>query len=299
MKKILLMLLFMGTISIGYGELQDKLKVEDSYNIVNNNFITYEEYMNIGDNFYLEKDYINSANSYLNAFKIKKDDIRSLEGIARSYEGQNQIEKALGVYRKILQLDPKNIKAIQKKLILDKKNIFKWSYDIKEEYFEEFETYLKNTNYKNSQDIYTLGSIYMNDKSFERAYNVFKMDKEKDYRNYFGAATTARFLGKYDTAILFYNKLLSEKPDFYRGYLGLGISYQLKGDYHKAIENMEKYLLYQEDENVYIAMANIYIAQNKYSSAKEILEKAQIKFSDSKKIRKNLGDIYSKLGRKD
>lgn len=287
----------MGTISIGYGELQDNSKVEDGYNMVNNNFITYEEYMNIGDNFYLEKDYINSANSYLNAFKIKKDDIRSLEGIARSYEGQNQIEKALGVYRKILQLDPENIKAVQKKLILDKKNIFKWGYDRKEEYFEEFETYLKNTNYKNSQDIYTLGSIYMNDKSFERAYNIFKRDKGNDYRNYFGAATTARFIGKYDASIIFYNKLLSIKPDFYRGYLGLGASYQMKKNYSMAIKNMEKYLVYHEDENVYIGIANIYMAENKYSSAKDILEEAQVKFPNSKRVRKNLGYIYSKLGR--
>jgi len=298
MKKILI-ILFIGIISIGYAEDQDNFEIEKTYKITNKDLITYEEYIGMGNSYYLEKDYINSVDSYLSAFKIKKDDIRSLEGIARSYEGLNKIEKALGVYRKILQLDPENINALQKKLILDKKNVFKWNYDKKEEYFEQFETYLKKTNYRNSEDIYTLGSIYMNDKSFERAYTVFKMDKEKDYRNYFGAATTARFLGEYDTAIVFYNKLLSEKPDFYRGYLGLGISYQMKENYHKAIENMEKYLIYKEDENVYIAMANIYMAEDKYNSAKEILEKAQDKFPDSKKIRGNLGEIYSKLGRKE
>ena len=296
MKKLLI-ILFIGIVSMGYAEVQDKFIIEETYKTIDDSLMTYEEYMDAGDNFYFEENYIDSLDFYLSAFKIKKDDIKSLEGIAKSYEGLNQIEKALGVYRKVLKLDPENIKAMQKKLILDKRNVFKWGYDKKEEYFEEFEIYLEKINYINSEDIYTLGSIYMNDKSFERAYTVFKMDKGEDYRNYFGTAATARFLGKYDTAIKFYKKLLSKKPDFYRGYLGLGISYQMKGNYHKAIENMEKYLIYQEDENVYIAMANIYMAEDKYSGAKDILEKAQVKFPNSKKIRKNLGEIYSKLGR--
>lgn len=295
MKKLLIVL-FIGIVSIGYAEVQGSL-TEGSYISASESLVTYEKYMEAGGNSYIEGNYNDSLDFYLSAFKVKKDDIESLRGVARSYEGLNQTDKALGVYRKILKLNPEDMKAMQKKLILDKKNVSKWGYDKKEEYFEEFENYLKKTNYINSEDIYILGSIYMNDKSFERAYTVFKRDKGGDYRNYFGAATTARFLGKYDTAITFYNKLLSEKPDFYRGYLGLGSSYQMKGDYGKAIENMEKYLIYQEDENVYIAMANIYMAEDKYSSAKDILEKAQAKFPDSKKIRKNLGYIYSKLGR--
>lgn len=296
MKKLLI-ILFVGIVSMGYADVPDGFITEDPYKMTDDSHTTYEKYMDAGENSYLEENYNDSLDFYLSAFKVKKDDVESLRGIARSYEGLNQTDKALGVYRKILKLDPEDTKAMQKKLTLDEKNVSKWGYDKKEEYFEEFETYLKKTNYTNSEDIYTLGSIYMNDKSFERAYTVFKRDEGGDYRNYFGTAATARFLGKYDTAIMFYNKLLSEKPDFYRGYLGLGISYQMKGDYDKAIENMEKYLIYQEDENVYIAMANIYIAEDRYSSAKDILEKAQAKFPDSKKIRKNLGDIYSKLGR--
>ncbi|MCS5420715.1 MULTISPECIES: tetratricopeptide repeat protein [Psychrilyobacter] len=290
MKKLLI-ILFVGIVSMGYADAQDDFITTDD------SFAAYERYMDAGENSYLEENYDDSLGFYLSAFKVKKDDVESLWGIAGSYEGLNQTDKALGVYRKILKLDPEDTKALQKKLTLDKKNVSKWGYDKKEEYFEEFETYLKKTNYTNSEDIYTLGSIYMNDKSFERAYTVFKMDESGDYRNYFGAGATARFLGKYDAAIMFYNELLSAKPDFYRGYLGLGISYQMKGNYGKAIENMEKYLIYQEDENVYIAMANIYMAEDKYSSAKDILEKAQTKFPDSKKIRENLGDIYSKLGR--
>ncbi|MEI6856840.1 tetratricopeptide repeat protein [Psychrilyobacter sp.] len=296
MKKIL-MILFVGIVSIGYAEVQGRFRTEDIYKMADDGNTTYEEYMNAGENSYLEGNYGDSLDFYLRAFKVEKDDIESLGGIARSYEGLNQTDKALGVYRKILKLNSTDTKALQKKLTLDKKNVSKWNYDKKEEYFEEFETYLKKTNYTNSEDIYILGSIYMNDKSFKRAYTIFKRDERGDYRNYFGAATTARFLGKYDTAIIFYKELLSEKPGFYRGYLGLGISYQMKGEYERAIENMEKYLMYQEDENVYIAMANIYMAEDRYSSAKDILEKAQAKFPDSKKIRKNLGDIYSKLGR--
>jgi len=296
MKKLLI-ILFIGIVSIGYAEVQDNFVTEGTYREADSSFGTYEKYMEEGENSYIEGNYSESLNFYLRAFKVEKDDIESLYGVALSYEGLNQTEKALGVYRKILKLNPEDMKALQKKLVLDKTNVPKWGYDKKEEYFEEFENYLKKTNYINSEDIYTLGSIYMNDKSFERAYTIFKRDKGEDYRNYFGTATTARFLGKYDIAITFYNKLLSVKPDFYRGYLGLGSSYQMKGNYDKAIENMEKYLVYQEDENVYVAMANMYMAEDKYNSAKDVLEKAQVKFPNSKKIRKNLGYIYSKLGR--
>ncbi|OQY42520.1 MAG: hypothetical protein B6227_01845 [Fusobacteriia bacterium 4572_74] len=296
MKKLLIVL-FIGIASIGYAEVQDNFITKETYWEIGDDFGIYEKYMEEGDSSYLKGNYNDSLNYYLRAFELKKDDIESLYGVAESYEGLNETEKALGVYRKILKLNPENMRALQKKIILNKKNVPKWGYDKKEKYFEEFENYLKKTNYISSEDIYILGSIYINDKSFERAYIVFKRDKRGDYRNYFGTATTARFLGKYDTAIIFYNKLLSVKPDFYRGYIGLGASYQMKGEYDKAIENMEKYLVYQEDENVYIAMANIYMAEDRYSSAKDILEKAQAKFPDSKKIRKNLGDIYSKLGR--
>ncbi|MGB6127439.1 MAG: tetratricopeptide repeat protein [Psychrilyobacter sp.] len=296
MKKLLI-ILFIGIVSIGYGEGQDSFVTKGTYKEAESDFRTYQKYMEAGDNSYFERDYSESLNFYLSAFKVKKDNIESLYGVALSYEGLKEIEKALGVYRKILKLNPKDTKALQKKLTLNKINVHKWGYDKKEEYFEEFENYLKKTNYVNREDIYILGSIYMNDKSFERAYIVFKKDRGGDYRNYFGAATTARFLGKYDTAILFYNKLLSIKPNFYRGYLGLGNSYQMKGNYEKAIENMEKYLVYQEDENIYVAMANIYMAEDKYSSAKDVLENAQAKFPNSKKVRKNLGYIYSKLGR--
>ena len=296
MKKILI-LLFVGIVSIGYAEVQDNIIIQDTYSEIEESLETYENYMEKGGNSYIEEDYNGSLNSYLKAFKMKIDDIDALKGVAMSYEGLDEIEKALGVYRKILKLNPKDMTALQKKLTLDKKNIKKWGYDKKEEYFQEFEGYLKETNYKNSEDIYTLGSVYMNDKSFERAYNIFKRDKGNDYRNYFGAATTARFIGKYDASIIFYNKLLSIKPDFYRGYLGLGASYQMKKNYSMAIKNMEKYLVYHEDENVYIGIANIYMAENKYSSAKDILEEAQVKFPNSKRVRKNLGYIYSKLGR--
>jgi tetratricopeptide (TPR) repeat protein len=297
MKKLMLMLL-MGINLMSYADLA----IEDINNDLSSDYTVYEEdstylyedNMEKGDAAYLDENYSDSLGFYMEAFKAKEDDIDALFGIAKSYEEMNQIDKALGVYRKILKLDPKNVEANKKDLLLNEENISTWNYKQKEKYFEKFEKYLKKNHYDNSDDIYTLGRIYMNDKSFERAYNIFKKDTQGDYRNYFGAATTARFLGKYDTSIKYYNKLLATNPDFYMGYLGLASVYKIKGNYDAAIKNLEKYLSYKEDENAYVGIANIYMAQDKYKEAKAILEEGQNKFPDSAAIRKSLGEIYSR-----
>ena len=287
MKKILLMLL-LGISIMSYG-------VENLDNGIDTYFEnSYEDYMDAGEKSYEEGNYTDSLEYYLGAFKVQNDDLDALFGVAKSYEGIGKIDEALGVYRKILKLDPNNLEAHSKKLSLTGENLSRLNYEEKEKYFEEYEEYLKKSHYSNSEDIYSLGRIYMNDKSFERAYNVFKRERNNDYRNLFGAATTARFLGRYDTAITYYGKLLREKPDFYRGYLGLGATYQLKKNYDKAILNFKKYLTYQEDENVYVTMANIYMAQEEYGKAKDILEDGQVKFPNSTRIRKSLGEIYSR-----
>jgi len=291
MKK-LIMLLFVGIISIGYA---DDDVIDNTNNLETQSVeVTeaYKENMADGDKFIENKSYSKALGYYMNAFKEKKDDIPALLGIANSYEKMYQTDKALGVYRKILKISPKNKFAQGKKLILEEKMLSGMSYSKKEEYFQEFETYIKREGYSNSETIYTLGKIYMNDKSFERAYNIFRKDENRDYRNSFGAATTARFLGKYEIAIKYYKSTLDEKPDFYPVYIGLGSAYQLEKSYDEAIENYNKYLKYVNDPNVYVSISNIYMAKNDYESAKNILEEGLRKNANNGKIREKLAEVY-------
>ena len=298
MKKLILILL-LGSSLISYAGLFNKNNEKDkestTESIVINSDASYENFMKKGDSAYSNKNYHNSLNFYMEAFKTKENDLQALFGIANSYEKIGQLDKSLGVYRKILKLSPNNLEAQGKYLKLNRINVPKLGFSQKEEYFKKYENHLRKMNYSNSEDIYALGRIYMNNESFERAYNIFRKDKNGDYRNYFGAATTARFLGKYNTSITYYKKLLATKPDFFEGYLGLGNSYKLIGNYNEAIKNMQKYLTYKEDENVYVGIAHIYIAQEKFDEAKNILEEGQNKFPNSNTIRKSLVELYSKV----
>ncbi len=222
------------------------------------------------------------------------ENIASLLDAANFYEKSGEIEKALETYNEILKKNPENKIAKKKSLILKGNDISNWSYQKKEDYFNEFEKHLETENYNDSNNIYTLGSIYMKEKSFERAYKVFTTDTSGDYRNYFGAGATANFLGKYDTAITYYKKTLAIKPNFYRCYLGLSTSYKLKGDFDKAIENMEIYLEHKKEKEVYIAISNLYMAKKNYDSAKLWLENGQKEFPNSIEIREALREVYQK-----
>jgi len=313
MKKIVIML-FIGINLVSYANLFNNDSNEDKSDTGSNEYVvndqskdtpneepqeeqsteTYAENMESGDSSFSDENYSQSLNFYMSAFKEKNDDIDALLGIAKSYEQMNQVDKALGVYRKILKLSPQNTIANRKYLVLNKTFFSKWSYKEKEKYFEHFETYLKENHYNSSEDIYILGRIYMDDQSFERAYHIFTKDTSGDIRNYFGAATTAKSLGKYSVAIEYYDKLIAEKPDFYPAYLGLGSAYKLQGNYESAIINLKIYLENQEDENVYVGIADIYMAQDKYPAAKAILEEGQNKFPSSETIRESLREIYSR-----
>ena len=306
MKKLII-LLFIGVISVVYADDKEGIIFEDDTSDSINNFEsesvekdlppvevieTYEENMNDGNESFNEKNYNKALGYYMEAFKEKKDDIPSLLGIASSYEKMMQDDKALGVYRKILKISPKNKFAKGKKLILEEETLSGMSYSKKEDYFEEFEIYIKREGYSNSETIYTLGKIYMNDKSFERAYNIFRKDRKGDYRNYFGTATSARLLGNYDTAIKYYNETLESKPDFYQVYMGLGTSYQMKKSYDKAIENFRKSLKHKDDPNIYVTISNIYMAERKYDEAQDILEEGRRKNPNNKRIKENLAEVY-------
>ena len=66
--------------------------------------------------------------------------------------------------------------------------------------FEEaLNEYIESTN-RNSNVIFQLGDQYFRMNQLERAEKIFAMDKS-DIRNLFGAATTARFLGKNQEAL--------------------------------------------------------------------------------------------------
>ncbi len=166
-----------------------------------------------------------------------------------------------------------------------------------EEYYEIYEGYLEMTDYSDSNKVFELGNRYFTDDLYEKARNVFLKDRNGDIRNLFGAATTTRFLGEYRKSAGLYTRVLNEDPDFYEAYLGRGSAYQLAGDLEKGIKDMERYLEYKKNVDVYIAIANMYMSLERYSSAKSVLERASGNYPGSQEVRNLLVEVYSKLKR--
>lgn len=167
----------------------------------------------------------------------------------------------------------------------------------KEEYYQVYKGYLEMTNYGNSEEIFKLGNEYFKDDLYEQARDIFLKDRNENIKNLFGAATTTRFLGEYRKSASLYTRVLNVDPNFYEAYLGRGSAYQLSGDLNQGIKDMEKYLEYKQDKDVYIAIANMYMSLERYSSAKSVLERASSNYPSSQEIRDLLVEVYSKLQR--
>ena len=160
--------------------------------------------------------------------------------------------------------------------------------------FEEaLNEYIESTN-RNSNVIFQLGDQYFRMNQFERAEKIFAMDKS-DIKNVFGAATTARFLGKNQEAISRYNEVLDMNPNFYEAYLGRGITNRNLKNYDSAISDFREYLEYKQDEYVYAGIGDIYMATDRYAEAKNILEQGRGLFPNSKILRELLSKVYGKV----
>lgn len=160
--------------------------------------------------------------------------------------------------------------------------------------FEEaLNEYIESTN-RNSNVIFQLGDQYFRMNQFERAEKIFTMDKS-DIKNVFGAATTARFLGKNQEAISRYNEVLDMNPNFYEAYLGRGITNRNLKNYDSAISDFREYLEYKQDEYVYAGIGDIYMATDRYAEAKNILEQGRGLFPNSKILRELLSKVYGKV----
>lgn len=160
--------------------------------------------------------------------------------------------------------------------------------------FEEaLNQYIESPN-RNSNVIFQLGDQYFRMNQLERAEKIFSMDKS-DIRNLFGAATTARFLGKNQEAISRYNEVLDMNPSFYEAYLGRGIANRNLKNYDSAISDFREYLEYNKDEYVYAGIGDIYMATDRYAEAKNVLEQGRGLFPNSKILRELLSKVYGKI----
>ena len=222
--------------------------------------------------------------------------IRAEREVASLVDSNNHAKAGQKKYPSDTEIVRERILTLEK--LIENETKSQWRKErYKEEYYQVYKNYLEMTNYGNSEEIFKLGNEYFKDNLYEQARDVFLKDRNENIKTLFGAATTTRFLGEYRKSASLYTRVLNIDPNFYEAYLGRGSAYQLSGDLNQGIKDMEKYLEYKQDKDVYIAIANMYMSLERYSSAKSVLERASSNYPSSQEIRDLLVEVYSKLQR--
>ena len=282
MKKMLFSLIFIFTGLFSYSLDKSELLDEGIYQIQIGNYWRGKEYL---------EDYLTG-----------EEDIEAYLYLIEADKKLGNLNRADSAALKAIKKYPEDARPLYERVIIRKMMADKektgWKKNrYEKEYYEMFEKYLAKIEYADSDKIFELGSIYFNNNLYEKSRDIFIKEKNHDERNLFGAATTYRFLGDYRKAALVYGQILQVNPEFYEAYLGRGASYQQLGDYGRAAKDFEIYLEYEKDINLYIGLANMYINMERYTSAKEILEKAQKDYPASVDIKSLLIEVYSKIER--
>lgn len=283
MSKKYFIIIFMLIVSYLYGE---------------NTYI--KEYLEMGDRYFSRKQYSQAINSYNEVLSIEPDNEEASFKMARLYTELKAYDAAQAFLEKIEKKSQKSEivykylgEMYYKRYIDEKKDVDKIKY--KTEFYKNYEKYITTNGYNDSEAIYFLGNSYFKDRLFETANSIFINEKGRNYKNYFGAAVTYRFLGYYPDAIKYYKKVIEIQPDFNEAYMGLGISYQLSNDFINSIHYFEKYLEKENDENVYHIVAKMHMTRNNIQEAKKSAEKGLRHFPNSVDLKEIMIDIYAKM----
>ncbi|WP_319371068.1 tetratricopeptide repeat protein [uncultured Ilyobacter sp.] len=282
MKKVLFSLIFIFTVILSYSLDKPELMDEGIYQVQIGNYWRGKEYL---------EDYLTG-----------EEDIEAYLYLIEADKKLGNLNHADSVALKAIKKYPEDTRALYERVLIRKMMADSeetgWKKDkYNKDYYEMFEKYLAKTEYTDSNKIFELGSLYFNNNLYEKSNEIFIKEKNYDERNLFGAATTYRFLGDYRKAALLYGQILQVNPEFYEAYLGRGISYQQMGDYGRAAKDFEICLEYKKDINLYLGLANMYINMENYSSAKEVLQRAQKDYPASQEIKSLLIEVYSKIER--
>lgn len=249
--------------------------------------VTVKDYSDLGDTYVKKGDYQKAISAYQGGLSLDADNSQLLYKIGDIYYNAKENQKARDYLEKAVKADPNN-KAAQTLLL----KLSPAKPDVQQP--SPVLTPKKNDGPQDSEALFATGDQYFKNGLYEAALNTFEKDNKDYYKNLFGAATCARFLGFHAKAIEYYKRLISVKPDLSEAYLGIGISYQLSSNFDSAIANFKKYLEFKKSEEVYSVIANICIKTKKYNEAKAILEEGIASFGSSAELKALLEEVYRK-----
>jgi tetratricopeptide (TPR) repeat protein len=228
-----------------------------------------ENLVKLAEIYHQTGNYIQAIKKYKKALSIKEDSDIKLK-LAKIFISNNQKEKAINIYSKIIQSQPENllIKYSLANLFYSKKEYEK-SLSL---YSELIKNDTANVNY-----IYRLASNYKNLKIYKKAIPLYKNVVLKDsnnYKSYYHLAKIYRKLNKSDSVNFYLDKGLFIKPyDISLNKLKAKNSFQNK-NYDKVIESVKRLDSIKEITPFYQNLLGIAYYQLKdYEQAKTVLSK--------------------------
>jgi protein O-GlcNAc transferase len=179
--------------------------------------------------------------------------------------------RAEEIFRKIVQIDPKNAKAY--KLLGD-------ALRLQKKYESATEAYQKaiQLNPNNAITNGSLGSTLLQQLKYDRAIDAYKKAIQlapNDFRAYSDLGMVLSQQGKYDRAIDAYKKAIQLAPNDFRPYGGLGNTLRRQSRYDQAITAYKKVIqLAPNDSRGYDDLGMVLSRQGKYTQAIIELQKA-------------------------
>ncbi len=172
--------------------------------------------------------------------------------MANAYLQLGETEKAIGVYKKAVNLNPVDDDVrVQLGNLYFGLNRFE---EAAAEYKEALRIYPSSNNY------FSLGQAYLHLDRLDEAEAAFsqvkRMDPQKPNGDY-GLGLTYSKMGLYEQAVEHFEKAVSMNKEFYDGYAEMGYAYMDMGDKDKAME-MVDFLMEKDVSLAYTLSAYIY-----------------------------------------
>jgi tetratricopeptide (TPR) repeat protein len=203
----------------------------------------------------------------VNIVKNKKESLKELDLLAKSFIGRGFYNKALDVYDKILRQKPPRKKIFEYYVIIGD------LYNLKKDYNTSLEYYKKALHiHKNNVEVMVkIGKIFFEGSLFELAEKVFldalKIDK-KSIKAKKGLGDLFYKQGIYVKAIDYYSKIPKE---FYEREIirNMSDSYKNLNKINEAIDILEPFLEKHIDYELMFDMGLIYMNIDNYEKAKK------------------------------
>ena len=244
---------------------------------------------------YGEKNYATALTEYQTAVELKHGQYeKALLNIGIVYKAQDQFDKAIATYKKILDLNPQYPEA--------------W-YNLglaymKIDNFPQAEQSLleaASRDKKFAQAWYNLGVLYTkqdeNDKAIE-AYGKALQIKPGYQKAQLNLAVRYAKVHQYDKAVTLYLAVLDKDPNYASAWLNIGIAYINQNRHDDAQEVLTKALELEPDSvQARRSLAEVFIAKRKIAEAVDLLQEALDRSPENTELRLMLGRAYKFAGK--